>query len=154
MRQYSVTQNHVINTDIWISFTRNATNLIIANLISVATAIFKNSFLLGLGRLLTSLIESFVNCQLGPTNCFTWSMVLRDGGLRRQTQVTAFEGLCPTRNLHSSGQHHLGSTQTWECWGECSLLGKTSWVPPTGVKILVLPIFCLWTLVSSLVKGW
>lgn len=60
---------------IWTNYIENPMNPIIANLIAVAMAIFWNSFLSGSEHLLTSWTESFTSCQLGSTNCITWSMI-------------------------------------------------------------------------------
>lgn len=59
----------------WINFTKKPMKPIIAN----PTAIFQNSFRLGLVDQLTSQVESFTNCRLGSTNCITWSMTHSTG---------------------------------------------------------------------------
>merc|ERR550532_3505593 len=55
----------------WMSLTKNPMKPMMAKPIAVAMAIFWNSFLSGLVHLLTSLIESLVNCLAGSKNCIT-----------------------------------------------------------------------------------
>jgi hypothetical protein len=73
-----------------ITFTKKPMNPMIENPIAVTMAIFWNSLLFGLVHLLTSFIESFTNCQLGSTNCITYSMFMSVGCWIGRVEIRSF----------------------------------------------------------------
>lgn len=59
----------------WINFTKNPMNPIIAKPIAVAMAIFSNSRLSGFVHLLTRRAESLANCLAGSRKRLIWSIL-------------------------------------------------------------------------------